>query len=170
MELHYYVNQMGNQLDTIISLTSEISIEQARWRPDPDSWSILEVVNHLFDEERSDFRQRLEIILQDPNRKWPPIDPQGWIVDRAYNQRDLVESRDNFIDERRISIEWLESLGNIDWEAQCVAPWGSPIKAGDMFAAWVAHDLLHIRQLVELRWAYLVQSLEQYQVNYAGDW
>ena len=170
MELNYYINQMENQLDTIITLTSEISIEQARWKPALDSWSILEVVNHLYDEERSDFRVRLDIILHDPDRKWPPIDPQGWVVNRAYNQRDLVESRDNFVEERRNSLAWLESLGSIDWEAQCDAPWGSPIKAGDMFAAWVAHDLLHIRQLVELRWAYLVQSLESYQVLYAGEW
>ena len=44
------------------------------------------------------------------------------------------------------------------------------IKAGDMFAAWVAHDLLHTRQLIELRWAFTTQALEPYQVLYAGTW
>ena len=40
-----------------------------------------------------------------------------------------------------------------DWQKAEQAPFG-PFHAGDMFAAWVAHDLLHTRQLVELHWAW----------------
>jgi hypothetical protein len=40
-----------------------------------------------------------------------------------------------------------------------------------MMAAWVAHDILHQRQLVELQWAYMTrQVVTPYQVRYAGDW
>jgi hypothetical protein len=49
------------------------------------------------------------------------------------------------------------------------APFGQ-ISAGDMFASWVAHDLLHIRQLVELHWAYTTRQLQPYNVEYAGGW
>jgi hypothetical protein len=42
--------------------------------------------------------------------------------------------------------------------------------AGDMFGAWVAHDLLHFRQLVELFWAYTTHRLEPHEVGYAGEW
>jgi hypothetical protein len=28
---------------------------QARWKPAPEEWSILEVINYLCDEEREDF-------------------------------------------------------------------------------------------------------------------
>jgi len=44
------------------------------------------------------------------------------------------------------------------------------MSAGDMFAAWAAHDLLHIRQLVELHWAWLNQYSQGCQIAYAGDW
>ncbi len=54
-------------------------------------------------------------------------------------------------------------------EAVTQTPWGS-IRAGDMLAAWVAHDLLHTRQLVELRWAYTTSAVLPFRVNYAGDW
>ena len=61
------------------------------------------------------------------------------------------------------------SLSEPDWEATYDAPWG-PIRAGDLFASWVAHDLLHMRQLVELHWAYTTAALAPYKPDYAGVW
>ncbi len=44
------------------------------------------------------------------------------------------------------------------------------MKAGELLAAWVAHDNLHMRQLVELRRARLVNLTAPYDVSYAGEW
>ena len=40
----------------------------------------------------------------------------------------------------------------------------------EMFAAWVAHDTLHMRQLVELHHAYILSLAGSYSAQYAGDW
>jgi len=165
----YLTNQMANHAATIQSLTLGVPAEQARWKPDPQAWSILEVINHLYDEERQDFRVRLDIILHHPDQPWPPINPAGWVTGRSYNQRDLLQSVDDFLKERRKSVAWLRDLEAPDWQASVMAPFGQ-ISAGDIFAAWVAHDLLHLRQLVELHWACLLQAAQPYQVNYAGEW
>lgn len=77
MEQVFFNNQMANQAGIIHSLTLGISDVQARWKPDPQSWSILEVINHLYDEECADFRVCLDIILHHPDQPWPPINPQG---------------------------------------------------------------------------------------------
>lgn len=156
--------------ERIQALVQDVTAVQAVWRPDGDSWSILEVINHLYDEEREDFRVRLGIILHQPHEPWPPIDPGGWVTARAYNERELAASLANFLAERQKSLAWLDTLENPDWAASVPAPWGEPFLAGDMFAAWVAHDLLHIRQLVELHWAYTGQQLRPYSPQYAGDW
>ena len=169
MELELFANQMANQAGTIHSLTLGITDEQARWKHDPHSWSIVEVINHLYDEECADFRLRLDIILHHPDQPWPPINPQGWVTERLYNKRDLAQSVDNFLQERRKSLAWLRGLAAPDWQAHVVSPFGQ-LSAGDIFAAWVAHDLLHLRQLVELHWAYTQQAARPYQVNYAGEW
>ena len=60
MELELFANQMASQAGIIHSLTLGITDEQTRWKPDPHSWSILEVINHLYDEECADFRLRLD--------------------------------------------------------------------------------------------------------------
>ena len=52
MDLEFLANKMAEHAGTIHSLTLGISEEQARWKPAPESWSILEVINHLYDEER----------------------------------------------------------------------------------------------------------------------
>jgi hypothetical protein len=142
---------------------------EARTRPEPDSWSILEVICHLHDEEREDFRQRLDTIIHRPEEKWPPIIPVGWVTERHYNERDLEEMLASFLVERRKSLVWLNSLEAPNWQAVYPAPFGE-IRAGDMLASWAAHDNLHTRQLVELRRTRLVHLTAPYDVRYAGEW
>lgn len=169
INLDYFAVQMGNNAERVKTLVHGVSDEQARWKPDPESWSVLEVVNHLYDEERSDFRVRLDYILHRPGEVWPGIDPAGWVIERQYNQRDLAESLNNFFKERQESLVWIKGLVTPNWAAAYEAPFGT-VTAGDMFAAWVAHDLLHMRQLVELHWAYTTKLLKPYQTEYAGSW
>ena len=169
MELDRFISQMADDAQRVRALAEGISDEQARWRPDPASWSILEVVNHLLDEEREDFRVMLDLALHRPDEPRPRIDPQAWVTERKYNERDPGESLQGFLAAREESLAWLRELSSPDWEAVYQAPWG-PIRAGDVFAAWVAHDLLHIRQLVELHWAYTTRQLQPYRVEYAGEW
>jgi len=169
MDVDCFLSQMLEDAARIRALIQGVSEQQARWRPDPDSWSMLEVVNHLLDEERQDFRVRLDYTLHRPGVPWPPIDPGGWVTERQYNQQDPEASLAQFLSERESSIAWLRGLSAPDWDTTREAPWG-PITAGDLFASWVAHDLLHMRQLVELHWAYTAANLAPYRPDYAGEW
>jgi hypothetical protein len=164
------ISQLTSHAEAIRTLVSGVSDEQVRWKPDPDTWSILEVIHHLYDEERQDFRLRLEVILFKPGQPWPPIDPVGWVTQRSYNQQEPAKILQGFLDERQKSLAWLGSLEAPDWTVTATAPWGKPITAGDMFAAWVAHDVLHLRQLVELHYAWVAHTAQPYQVDYAGEW
>ena len=170
MHLDHIAAQLKAQADAIHALTVGISAEQARWQPAATSWSLLEVINHLDDEERLDFRVRLDLLLHKPHEPWPPIDPQGWVVSRAYNQRDLQDLTGAFHGSTRRLITWLGTLEDPNWESFVISPWGGTIRAGDMLAAWATHDLLHIRQLAELGRAWIVRQLTPYRVEYAGDW
>jgi hypothetical protein len=169
MDMESLSAKMAENATRIRALVRGVSGQQARWKPDPASWSILEVVNHLLDEERQDFRVRLDYTFHRPGEPWPPIDPEGWVTERQYNQTDLETSLDAFLAEREASLAWLKDLPAPNWQATYEAPWG-PIPAGDLFASWVAHDLLHMRQLVELHWAYTTAELGPYRVDYAGVW
>lgn len=171
MEIEYFTTQLSHQSEAIRSLIQGISDQQARWKPTPDDWSILEVINHLYDEERLDFRVRLGLIMFQPEQEdWPPIDPPRWVVERRYNQRQLESSLRNFLNARQASLAWLRNLGRQDWQAGVPAPWGGQFHAGDMLAAWANHDTLHMRQLVELQHAWILQLALPYDGGYAGEW
>lgn len=169
MDYEYLTHQLSENARRMAALVSGTSPDEARWKPSPESWSLLEVVNHQLDEEREDFRVRLDIILHHPEWQAPPINPEGWVVERQYNQRELTESLQGFLDERQKSMEWLESLSDPDWEKVYKAPFGE-IRAGDMLAAWVTHDQLHMRQIVEIQRAYVEVKARPYSLEYAGKW
>jgi len=170
MDTAQYTQQMTHHAQAIRQMTLAVSDEQARWKPTPGDWSILEVICHLADEEREDFRARLRWALGGGVEPWQPIDPQGWIISRGYNQRELNVCMADFLAEREASLGWLAGLHQPNWNLEYPKPWGGTIRAGDFMAAWVAHDLLHLRQLVELHYAWVAAQTQPYSVQYAGEW
>lgn len=156
----------------LVHMAAEVTADQAQWRPDPTSWSILEVMCHVYDEEREDFRARLKHILAQAPPPWPPIDPQGWVTARNYAEQELAQVVAGFAAERQQSLVWLATLGDLgeaDWQTSFQSPFRT-ITAGDMLASWVAHDVLHLRQLAELHWGYWQSAAVPYITEYAGSW
>jgi len=158
---------MAGNVDTIESLLRGVADEQARWKPAPRKWSILEVINHLYDEERLDFRPRVESTLRDPGKAWPLFDPKEMVIERNYNERDFAQSIDEFLSERQKSLDWLGGLSSPDWSRGYTHPTIGELRAGDLLAAWLAHDLLHIRQLARLHVDYTSFLSKPYHVGYA---
>jgi DinB superfamily len=169
MDFKTLYQELINSTETIRALIKDIGQEQAQVKPDAESWSILEVICHLYDEEREDFREHLDFILHRQNEEYHVIDPQGWIKERKYNEQDFLEMQKKLFDERRNSLEWLKEISNSDWDITYTSEYGS-VSAGEMFACWVAHDNLHIRQLVELRRARIETITKPYPIEYAGEW
>jgi hypothetical protein len=170
MDIQWAQAQLSATAAAIVQLCRATAAEQARQKPAPWAWSMLEVVNHLLDEEREDFRQRLDLTLHHPTTGWPPIDPEGWVTARAYQQRDWAQSIANFAAERETSLAWLPTLVAPDWSLTRRHPSGIVLRAGDLLASWVAHDLLHLRQLVELRYHTAGLAARPFDVRYAGEW
>jgi hypothetical protein len=171
MQLESIRGRLTANAEAILFLLAEVSEEQARWKPAPESWSILEVINHLGDEEKEDFRTRLDLTLHHPDRDWPGIDPQGWVEQRRYTERDFTESIERFQEERRRSLDWLGGLESPDWDRAHENPVLGRLSAGDLMRSWLAHDLLHIRQLARLHFDYLeILTGADYSPDYARRW
>lgn len=169
MDFETLYQELRNSTDIINTLLLGISEEEARIRPTPQAWSILEVVCHLYDLEREDFREHLDFILHRQEEEYHVIDPQTWVTERHYNEQDFQAMQDNFFTERRKSLQWLKGLDDTDWDITYTSQYGS-VSAGEMLSCWVAHDNLHIRQLVELRRARIERITNPYPIEYAGDW
>lgn len=150
--------------EAIRAMLSAISPEQAAWSPDPETWSLLQVMTHIYSEERLDFRRHLKEVLAEPPLPWQVIR-----TEEIHPVADLQTGLADFLAERQTSIAWLNALPPVDWNRTIVASWGS-LTAGDLLASWVEHDFLHIRQINEMRHAWNIHTAQPYQVFYAGDW
>ena len=166
MKFHTLYQELQNSTEMIRALLAGVAPEAAHLKPSAESWSILEVVCHLYDEEREDFREHLDFILHRQNEEWHEIDPER---ENEYNKQNFAEMQEHFFVEREKSFAWLNGLQNPDWEKTYTTPYRT-ISAGEMFACWVAHDNLHVRQLVELRRVMLENITKPYNLDYAGDW
>ena len=169
MDFIILYQEITNSTEMIRALLSGITQDEARVKPNPESWSILEVICHLYDIEREDFREHLDFILHRQNEEYHVIDPQSWVTERKYNEQDFIGMQEKFFTERWKSLEWLNGLSNVDWDITYTSQYGS-MKAGEMFGSWIAHDNLHIRQLTELRRNFIERITQPYDIEYAGDW
>ncbi len=161
--------ELAESTEMIRALLVGISQEEARLKPSPESWSILELLCHLHDEEREDFREHLSFILDPENKEWHTIRPQNWVTARNYNEQDFAGMQDKFFAERGKSMEWLKGLFRANWDITYTSRFG-PMSAGAMLASWIAHDNLAIRQFVELRRIHVENITKPYSIAYAGDW
>ena len=147
----------------------DVTPEAYRWKPSEDKWCLLEVICHLYDEEREDFRIRTKSTLETPEKALPMFDPVAWVTERNYIGQDYEYKLSQFLWERTQSINWLKSLENPNWQNAFQHPTLGPLTAHHFLSNWLAHDYLHIRQATKLKYDYL-KVLTKNDLSYAGNW
>ena len=169
IKIEKIIQQLTLNTEIVRALVEPISDEQANWKPDAETWNMKEVMEHVYNEERIDFRKHLKEMFSDPPQPWGTFRHEELISVESCHQ-----ALENFLMERQASLEWLQSLDAPDWEIQSQATFGPDevltFKAGDVLGSWVAHDHLHIRQMNELLYAWNAQQVSPYSVRYAGSW
>jgi hypothetical protein len=164
------IRQMSGNAQAIRALVQTLSDGAARWKPNPETWCMQEVMDHVYNEERIDFRKHLKEMLSDPPQPWGEFHPEEYI-----SVKDHRQALEGFLTEREASINWLKSLGSQDWEVASRTPFTHEgrevvLRAGDVLASWVEHDHLHLRQMNELLHAWNEHRAAPYSVQYGGGW
>jgi len=169
MDYKNIINQLEQNKTLFYQLFNDLTKEAYLWKPSPEKWCMLEVICHLYDEEREDFRVRLKSTLETPDKALPMFDPVAWVSERKYIEQDYRDKIVDFLIEREASVKWLRSLENPKWENAFIHPKLGPLSAHHFISNWLAHDYLHIRQATKLKYGYL-QVISGNDLSYAGDW
>jgi len=170
MERAEAVERLAAGARALGAVLGSVDPAEAAWRPAEGKWSLVEIGMHLWDEEKEDFRVRVDYTLHRPGEEWPSIDPEGWVVSRNYARHDLGDALTGFLAQRERSLGWLLEVQNPDWKAVYEHPRWGEFRAGDILASWVAHDLLHLRQITRLLFDRVNQIAKPYSTAYAGPW
>jgi hypothetical protein len=169
MDHSIVIDKLSENRQTFEGLLIYVSGAECLWRPSPDKWCLLELVCHLNDEEQHDFRARVRFTLENIKEDLPSIDPVGWVTSKKYIEQNYEEVLKNFLNERIKSIEWLRSLESPNWKSEYIHPKFGGMSAEFFLANWLAHDYLHFRQIITLKYNYLKDS-SGFDIGYAGDW
>ena len=129
-------------------LMSELSEEDARWKPAEDRFSIAEVLSHLSHSESHCYRERVDRFLSEEMPEFEPDDAQMHLD--VYKNADPEEDFAHFEDQREVNIEFLRGLPADAGKRKARHLEAGEITLSQMLHEWALHDLGHIRQIAEL--------------------
>ncbi|MCB0515328.1 MAG: DinB family protein [Chitinophagales bacterium] len=169
MNIAFFITQLAANAAVFRSLLENTTPEMQRLKPQADHWCLLEVVCHLLDEENEDFRARMQHIWTAPQAAMPRISPTTWVQARNYLQQNFEDTLHNFLQARSESIRWLQSLDYPNWEISFSHPALGEVTPLFFLQNWLAHDYLHQRQIIKLKYLFLQQNISS-DLAYAGTW
>ena len=129
-------------------LMSEISDDDARWKPAEDRFSIAEVLSHLSHSEGYCYRSRLDRFLAEDLPEFEPDDAQMHL--EIYKNADSEEDFAHFEEQRETNIELLRGLSADAGSRKAMHREAGEITLAQMLHEWALHDLGHVRQVAEL--------------------
>jgi hypothetical protein len=128
---------------------TELSDEEARWKPAPDRFSVAEVLAHISQCEGHCYRARLDKFMAEERPELESDDAQFHLD--LYRNADPEDAFDHFEDQRITNVELLRTLPD---EAGTRVAWhcatATEITLNNMLHEWALHDIGHIRQIAEL--------------------
>ena len=170
MNLEFFIARLAANAKALESLCQATTNEQALWKQSAEKWSLRQIVYHLSQTEEKDFRPRLEKTLRDASENWNPLITTEMRLEESNGENNLNEYLQNFLDEREKSIAWLKTIENPNWENAHLHNEQLTLAAGDLLASWLAHDYLHIKQIIRLQYDYVNSISEPFKTDYAGKW
>ena len=167
--MNFVIEQLAKNKSVFQELLKDKNEELVLWKQAPEKWCLLEIACHLLDEEIYDFRFRTQWVLEKPNQTPPPIDPIGWVTNHDYINQNYSTMVNKFLEERERSLLWFHSLNNPNWNLSFEHSKLGKLTVKHFLTNWLAHDYLHIKQILKLKYDYLKYKSGE-NLYYAGIW
>ena len=117
-----------------------------RKRPQPEKWSISEILSHMADTELvGGFRIRL--ILGAPGTPITPFDQDVWVKALHYDQRDARKALEQFRVLREANVALLKTISTAQWKHVGMHAERGPESVETIAKMFAGHDINHIRQM-----------------------
>lgn len=140
--------ELRGNIGAFFGLLNEVKPHHWNQHPDPNEWSILQVVCHLLESERQIQQPRLRRILEEDNPFLvQPQAPPG--PEAAACDTDGIRAAREFAQLREHTIEWLGHLQPDDWHRPARHSVFGLTSLLEMAHFTAQHDRLHINQICQ---------------------
>ena len=139
--------------EVLDGLLATLPPDDPRWdtRPDPDRFTLREILAHLVDYEAI-FSERIRQTREENAPNLLPADRDQLAIDHHYAHSDPTLSRAQLAERRTQLVAYLKNLSSEDWQriGHWTGPSGGPLTLEEQAAFVVIHDGYHLQQVV--RW------------------
>ncbi len=144
----YLMHGLGGVPTVLIYLLQ--SAREADWdrRPDPNRFTLREVVAHLSDWE-SVWHERFTAMIAQDNPSLQGYDEGQWAIDHDYAHADMPTELMTFSVARARNVELLRGLKPEQWDRPAQHSEWSSITIGSLAALVLGHDGYHMKQVVD---------------------
>ena len=117
----------------------------------PETFSPFDVMGHLIHGEKTDWRPRIQLIIEHGNTKTFPLFDRFAMYEESKG-KTINRLLQEFEDLRNENISWLRSLSITDAELdkKGMHPQLGEVSLKNLLATWVVHDLTHIAQITRV--------------------
>jgi hypothetical protein len=147
-DLHKSIEILARTPVVLETLLDGLSEEWIQGNEGGDSWSPFDIVGHLIHGERSDWMQRLHIILSDnSNKTFTPFDRFAQFEESK--NKTIRQLLDDFKVLRSNNLEILKShnLTAASFSKKGIHPVFGEVTLQQLLSTWTVHDLAHLGQI-----------------------
>ena len=127
-------------------LLKGVSGAKLRKRPQPQKWSVAEIVVHMADAEIAG-AWRMRLILGAPGTPITAFDQDAWVTALHYDKRDARKALEQFRVLREANLAMLETLTPEQWKQVGMHAERGPESIETISKMFAGHDINHIRQI-----------------------
>jgi uncharacterized damage-inducible protein DinB len=131
-------------------LIKPLSKKQLTQRPEPDKWSVAEILAHLADTELVG-GWRMRLILGNNGVSLQPFDQDVWAKTLGYAKRDAKVSLETFRVLREANLAMLKSLPKNLWENYGMHQERGKETIAHIVRMFAGHDLNHTAQVENIK-------------------
>ncbi len=145
---YYMKSALSNSPATIACLIKDATTEDYDRRPDPERFTIREVMGHLADWDGV-WLERMSRIRDENNPFLPGYDEGQWAIDHNYAGMDVAEQLARLTEGRKKIVALLEGLSEEAWDRTGTHGELGTISIADLATLVIVHDGHHGRQIIE---------------------
>ncbi len=149
--------------DALFAIVQGISSDWTSTNEGGDTWSVYDIIGHLIHGEKTDWIQRIEIILSDSKDKtFEPFDRFAQFEESKDKTLPALFAEFKILREKNIKTLQSFHLTKNDFSKKGNHPALGEVTLAQLIATWTVHDLNHLAQIARV-------MAKQYK-NETGPW
>lgn len=141
-----WIDTLRHFPDQLTKIVSDLTDEQLHARPEPEGWTVAEIVHHCADSHMNSFI-RLKLISTEDNPPLKGYDQDAWVLMADEGTAPIEPSLTILRGLHQRWVTLFESLSGDDWTRVGLHSEDGPVSAEDLLRLYDQHCRVHLAQI-----------------------